>query len=50
MKWFMFIWDFIGYIKEIWEILMDRDEKILSKIIYTTITIAFIFLSAKIWL
>lgn len=47
---FNFILDFLDGIRDIWDTWREKDEKILSKIICTIITIGFIIISAKIHL
>ncbi|WP_160166419.1 hypothetical protein [Clostridium sp. Ade.TY] len=44
-----FIIDLIFYIVDIFETWKEKDEKILSKIICTIITLGFIIVSFKIW-
>lgn len=47
---FNFIIDIIDAMVDIWETWREKDEKILSKLIYTIITVGLLIVSAKIWL
>ncbi|MBO3443715.1 MULTISPECIES: hypothetical protein [Clostridia] len=47
---FNFIIDIVDAIIDIWETWREKDEKILSKLICTIMTLGFLIISAKIWL
>ena len=47
---YFFILDFVDAILDIWEIWREKNEKVLSKLIFTLITLGFLIVSAKIWL
>ncbi|MFQ8921908.1 MAG: hypothetical protein ACLR60_08445 [Clostridium paraputrificum] len=50
MNIFNFIMDIADAISDIWETWREKDEKILTKLILTIITLGFLVLSTKIWL
>ena len=50
MNIFNFLMDIVDAIVDIWETWREKDEKILTKLILTIITLGLLILSAKIWL
>lgn len=47
---FNFILDILDAVKDIWEEWRDKENKIITKIFFTIITLGFLYLSAKLWL
>lgn len=45
-----FILDFVDALLDIWETWREKNENVLSKLIFTLITLGFLIVSAKIWL
>ena len=45
-----FFMDVIESIVDLWDTWREKDEKIVSKLIGTIITLGFLYLSAKLWL
>ncbi|MGL4989660.1 MAG: hypothetical protein ACRC57_00625 [Sarcina sp.] len=53
MEWFkkfFFLFDVIDDIKDLFEVIKDRNEKVLLKMIFVIMTIISVFISIKIWL
>lgn len=47
---FNFILDVIDAIVDIWQEWRDKENKIITKILFTFVTLGFLYLSAKMWL
>ena len=45
-----FILDFVDALLDIWETWIEKNENVLSKLIFTLITLGFLIVIAKIWL